>query len=221
MAKGRKRKAGRRTVSGKLSEARSEREKRGLGDVRAVVMNQPHRAGFGKDRRLDQRAATEVGRLFMAGRISEAEYWAAERWARLVGEFHQVLASPVTTSTMLGRLVADGYQDAREGDVGAAERPETDDERRERVLVQHDAAMRVLRRLDDAQAVFRVMEAVVLHDRCAEDARARLALRAGLSQLARLWRLAAPKEGESRVRFYRSDRPTWPHEVRIVDIVLK
>ncbi|MDR6953802.1 hypothetical protein J2X65_003165 [Ancylobacter sp. 3268] len=213
---------GKRTPSGKLSESTDERAKRGLGDVRSVVMSQPHRAGLGKDRRMDQRAATAIGRLFMTGRIDEAEYWAAERWFRLIGEFHQIMATPITTTTVLGTMAA-GDRGDRDGDVGAAERPETEEERRERVLGHHGSAMNILRGTSDHRAVFRTLEAVVLYD-CPIGGEAELiVLKEGLSALARFWRLRSPPKADEelpvRVAGHRYDRPVWPHEERIVNIV--
>ncbi|MBS7532111.1 hypothetical protein KHC28_00330 [Ancylobacter sonchi] len=224
MAKGRKRKTGKRTPSGKLSESKAEKARRGLGDVRSVAMAQPHRAAVGKDRRLDQRAATELGRLFMIGRIDEAQYWAGERWFRLIGEFHQIMASPITNTTILGTMAA-GDRGDRDGDVGAAERPETEEERRERVLGHHGSAMSVLRKTADHRAVFRTLEAVVLYDCPIGGEPELVVLKEGLSVLARFWRLRSPPKADEelpvRVAGHRYDRPAWPHDVRIVDIVVR
>lgn len=218
VAKGRKRKEGKRTASGQLSRSKGERAKRGQHDVRSVALAQPHRAWLAENRRTDQRAESEIGRLCLGGRITEAQYWAGDRWARLIGEFHQVLATPMPTGSMLGRMVADPVRGDREGDVGAAERPETEEERRERVLVQHDGAMRALRRLGvDSRDVFAAMESIVIHGRPAGEQKDLDALRAGLTQLARLWRMEMPTEG--RIRAECGERSRWQHEEKVLDII--
>ena len=222
MAKGRKRKSGKRTASGRLSRSKSERAKRGIQDVRAVALQQPHRAWLGESRRADQRAESEVGRLCLAGRISEAEYWVAERWRRLILEFHQVLASPVCTGSPLSKILPT-YVEAGDvaGECDAAECAESEEERRERVLVQHRAAMRAIGRLGaDAREVFTSLEAIVMHGRAAGEEYSLRALRAGLAQLGRLWRITE-SDDDRPLRGSRSEKPRWDHEVREVIIVRK
>lgn len=222
LAKGRKRKMGKRTASGQLSRSKTERAKRGQQDVRAVALKQPHRAWLGETRRADQRAESEIGRLCLAGRLTEAEYWAGERWRQLVHDFHRVMATPMTTCSALARMVAEqvGKEDVA-GEVGAAERPESEEERRERVLDHHRKAMSTIRRLGDmARPAFTVMENAVLHDRGVETAADLDALRAGLSQLARLWHLTDPTE-ERPIRSHRGDKATWDHEEKEINIILR
>ncbi|MDQ0305313.1 hypothetical protein [Ancylobacter polymorphus] len=229
--KGRKRKEGRRTRSGKLSEANSERAARGLRGVMDVVLSQPHRAWLGKGRRDDQLAENALGRLLLAGKITESEYWAGDRWRKLVGEFHQVLASPVMPGSAMGRLVADEVDEDsrnREERSGTTVGQETDEERRERVLVQHAAAMTAIRRLPDRRQVFVVMESVVLREGAVDEVGLK-ALRQGLGQLARLWRMEAPDDPleerlgpKPKVRAARcEERPGWQHEERELDISYK
>ncbi len=69
----------------------------------------------------------------------------------------------------------------------------TDEERRERVLVQHSAAMNAIRRLSDKRQVFAVMESVVLRDAEIDFALLQVP-KAGLGQLARLWRMERPHD---------------------------
>lgn len=228
--KGRKRKEGRRTRSGKLSEANAERAARGLRGVMDVALSHPHRAWLGKGRRSDQLAENALGRLLLAGKITESEYWAGDRWRKLVGEFHQVLAAPVMPGSAMGQMVADEVDsDSRNRSErsGTAAQRETDEERRERVLVQHSAAMNAIRRLSDKRQVFAVMESVVLRDAEVDFALLQI-LKAGLGQLARLWRMERPRDPmeekhgpKPRVRAQRTDRPLWGHEERELDITYK
>lgn len=228
--KGRKRKDGLRTRSGKLSEANAERAARGLQSVMAVALSQPHRVWLGKGRRGDQLAENALGRLLLAGKITESEYWAGDRWRRLVGEFHQVLASPAMPGSSMGQMVADEVdkdsrnREERSGtDVGS----ETEEERLDRVLAQHGAAMSAIRRLPDRRQVFVVMEGVVLREG-AVDEDGLVALKAGLGQLARLWRMERPHDpleashgAKPKVRAQCAERPEWKHEERELDISYK
>ncbi|WP_428031507.1 hypothetical protein [Ancylobacter sp.] len=228
--KGRKRKDGLRTRSGKLSEANAERAARGLQGVMNVALSQPHRAWLGKGRRGDQLAENALGRLLLADKITESEYWAGDRWRRLVGEFHQVLASPVMPGSSMGQMVAnevDKDSRSREERSGTDVGTETEEERRERVLVQHGAAMNAIRRLPDRRQVFVVMEGVVLREG-AVDEDGLAALKAGLGQLARLWRMERPHDpleaahgAKPKVRAYREDRASWPHDERELHISYK
>lgn len=217
--RGRKRMAGQRTKSGQLGRSKAAKEERGVGDVRGVAMQQPHRVWLGDTRRLDQRAVSEIGRMFLAGRLTEAEYWAGERWRRLIQDFHIVLATPMPAGSPLGLMVASKVDGEEES--GTAERPETDEERRDRVLVQHKAAMACLRKSGDARAVLGEMERAVYHDVACGDFQA---LKIGLGALAKLWRMSELEEdGPARVRGHvgKGDKPRWEHEEKEVTIVYK
>ncbi|MBS9476223.1 hypothetical protein [Ancylobacter radicis] len=190
--------------------------------MRSVALQQPHRAWLGETRRADQRAESEIGRLCLAGRLTEAQYWAGERWMQLVHDFHRVMATPMSTCSAMARMVAEpvGKEDVA-GEVGAAERPESEEERRDRVLGHHRKAMITIRKLGDmARPAFTVMENTILHDRGVESDADLEALRLGLSQLARLWRLTDPTE-ERPIRSHRDDTATWDHEEKEINIILR
>jgi hypothetical protein len=189
--------------------------------VRDVVCAQPHRRGLAEDLRKDQRAATEIGRMFLSGVISEAKYWAAERWRGVVREFHVVLATPMQTSSALAGMVAPGMEQPMEADHLAAECPESEVQKRARVLKAHGAAMRAIRALPEASNVFAVLEAVVIKDEPCRDDDLRL-LRSGLLAFCRLWRMedrAPGEEPDVRVSGVRAERPSWGHDEKEVRIV--
>jgi hypothetical protein len=208
--KGRKRKAGNRTASGQLSRSMSAVLERG---ERELAMRQPHRAWLPEAHRLDQRAESELGRIYLAGHISEPQCWAGERWREIVREYRYFLASPVTPGSALGRMVASTIDpDAwRNGESGTSERAETDEEKRSRVLARHGAALREIPR-----SAFPVMEAVVILDRALDPALLP-ALQVGLAALARLWKMS--DEVPLGVRGSRSERPSWGHDEKEVTIV--
>lgn len=211
--RGRPRKQGKRFPSGKLSEKPR--------DVRDVVCAQPHRRGLAEDLRRDQRAETEIGRLFLSGLISEAKYWAAERWRGVVREFHVVLATPMQRSSALASMVAPGMEETQEADHLAAERPETEIEKRKRVLKAHGAAMRAIRSVAESGSVFAVLEAVVIEDRPCGEMEMDL-LKRGLSALCWHWRMedrAPGEEPDVRVSGMRAERPSWGHEEKELKIV--
>lgn len=213
MAKrGRPRKAGQRTASGQLSRSTIAVLERG---EREAVMAQPHRAGLPEELRMDQRAESVIGRMFLTGAITEAQYWAADRWRALVAQFHVVLATPMTTGSMLGRMVAPAA--GQEEASGTDERRETEEEMRERVLAQHKAAMGEIRALDASPLIFRAMEQVILRD-CACGGGDAAHLQRGLDALAFLWKLS-DDSGLRKRRCWRGERPTWGHDEREVDIV--
>lgn len=96
--KGRKRKAGPRSASGRLTNEDSE-------DRRVVVFNQPHRRhlltrdadGRVVDRRRDQRAESVVGSLNLVGAITDREYAAARLYRTVVMRYWAVLGVPDAT----------------------------------------------------------------------------------------------------------------------------
>lgn len=218
--RGRPRKLGKRKPCGRLSDSEQKRV-----DVRAVVFEQPHRRWLKDAHRRDQRAESEIGRLHLAGKISEAKYWAADRWRSIVMQFHIVLATPMPTGTALGRVVSAGVDDDddawKRGESGKNERAETEVEMRARVLSQLDGAKKAIGRLDDAQLVFAAMERVIIRDLpCSE--RDLMRIERGLSQLCRRWKMTDPKAGDDLpVRVVGSDqeRGVWMHDEKEVRIV--
>ncbi|QIB32646.1 hypothetical protein [Ancylobacter pratisalsi] len=182
-------------------------------------MAQPHRAVLPEDCRMDQRAGTEIGRMFLLGRISEAKYWAAERWQSIITQFHVVLATPMVGGSSLGRMVAPGIgQDEASGN---SERPETEEEMHDRVLAQHGAAMRVLRDIDHAPLVFMALEHVVLKGLPAS-AKQVERLNQGLSALCRLWKMDEDGAGypqRAGTRKTAHSKAPWPYDEKEVKIV--
>ncbi|SON55513.1 hypothetical protein HDIA_1972 [Hartmannibacter diazotrophicus] len=133
MARGRKRKMVERFPCGKvrgpsevdLRRMAAEEERR----TRSVALSQHHRNWLPEHLRADQRAGTLIGCLMLGGVIGEGEYLAAERYRRVKNDFLGLLASPVLPTTWDGEVRME------------AETPESDEERRERVLRHYDEAM--------------------------------------------------------------------------------
>lgn len=214
---GRKRKGGRREANGQLQRASAATRAQAVTDVATA---QPHRRWLAEDARRDQRAESAIGRLFLAGLITQPECWAGERFRGILREFHLVLACPMTASAA-AIMVAPGVQQDAEGDLMAAERHETDEERRDRVLASFDKVQRELRRLDGSKVVVRDLDALLLRDIVPDDLRA---VKAGLLALAAMWRMEEPAADERdrpvRVKgFTNGDPATWGHEEKIIDIV--
>ncbi|BAF86834.1 hypothetical protein AZC_0836 [Azorhizobium caulinodans ORS 571] len=216
---GRKRKITQRQPNGQPKRLpRSERRDAIMG----VAMEQPHRRWLPEGARKDQRAESALGRLFLAGLITEPECWAGERLRRVLHEFHIVLATPMTASSAAIMVASPVQQDA-EGDLMAAERPETEEERRDRVLASFDRATSVLKRVENSRSAIRDIDALLLRDQVPQDIQP---TRRGLAALASMWRLNEPAEEEGdrpiRVRGARiGDACAWSHEEREVAILYK
>lgn len=216
---GRKRKQGRRTADGRLAKAPRPVRAKAVTDV---VTSQPHRRWLKEDRRFDQRAESALGRLYLAGKITEPECWAGERFRSILREFHVILASPVTMSSA-AIMVAEGVEAPAEADYLAAERPETEEERRERVLAQFGAASAVFDRLEASKQVVSDIDALLMRDVAPSNIGP---LKSGLKALAAFWRMTEPPEKEEerdvRVSGRRyGEKPEWPHDEKVVDIVYK
>lgn len=216
---GRKRKGGHREPNGKPQRAEAAARVQAITDV---VTGQPHRKWLPEGARLDQRAESAIGRLFLAKLISQPECWAGERFRGILREFHVVLASPMTASAA-AIMVSSGVQQDAEGDLMAAERQETDEERRDRVLAAFDKVQRALRGLEDSQVVVRDLDALLLRDLVPDDIGP---VKTGLLALAAMWRMEEPAENERdrpvKVRgFTTGELPRWEHEEKIIDIVYR
>jgi hypothetical protein len=83
---GRKRKHGRRNRSGDLA--------RPAVNYRALAAQQPHRRILPEAQRLDHRAGTALGTLFLTGRISEQACEAGERYAVICGQYRAAILAP-------------------------------------------------------------------------------------------------------------------------------
>jgi len=220
---GRKRKQSAREPSGKVQRASAVTRAKSVTDV---VTAQPHRNWLRKrgdaGQCLNQRAESALGRLFLAGMITEPQCWAGERLRNLLREFHVVLASPVTASAA-AIMVSEGVENPEEADYLAAECPETEEERRERVLYQFDAAKRALGGVEAPRHVVSQIDALLMWDTCPDDL---THIRGGLSALAALWRMTEPPcdEGRREVKVAGErygDAPHWPHDEKEVQIVYR
>lgn len=201
MAKaGRKRKTGRREPNGRVTRVAA------ADAMRVVALSQPHRRALPEEARRDQRAESALGRLFLAGRISQAQCEAGERLAARKRAFSQALASPGGVArSWAGRMVAstfssdDAPQDQRTPGVEA--NAETEAERRAAALAHWDEAETcVWDGVGRVKERFAAVIAVVVEGRdIAGAGRAACVeldwLRMGLSALARLW--ALDEEGEA------------------------
>lgn len=211
----RPRKTGRRNKDGRLANApRAERAK----SITDVATSQPHRRWLPDASRLDQRAESALGRLYLAKLISEPQCWAGERLRTLLREFHIILASPITVSTA-AIMVAEGVERPADADYLAAECPETEEERRDRVLEQFEAVKRRIGRLEAARAVTTDLDALVMRDIAPADLRN---VCAGLAALADHWGYAETRD-EVRVKSFakagNAEKPAWPYAVSTVIFV--
>lgn len=183
-----------RTASGRLS--RSNKAKAVLAQQNmAVALAQPHRAWLPKGARLDQLAESEIGRLHLAGKISEHELAAGQNYQRLVMAYRMTISAPACGTTALGQMVGDAFANC---DVSSE--PEAD--RKARVGRQYDAARAALHRLPEGARIAAVVGRVVVHDQPVEGDLA--ALQAGLAALADLWRMTPREEqqGPATVTFW-------------------
>lgn len=209
---GRKKKKGVvRTKTGRISRAKSAVAARGERDA---AMCQPHRRWLPEEKRADQRAATEVGRLYLRGAITEHELEAAEKLQRLMSELRQVMVSPAHARSASSIAVADQVETPAEADHLAPEQPESDEERAERVIRHVNRVVALLApprpslRLAGASpgdtTVMREVERVCVADAPVVDLGA---LRAGLGALVMFWHL---DEGDRRpqIRGFVTERPT-------------
>ncbi len=71
----------------------SNGKSRGEDKIREVVMNQPHRRWLPEAHRLDQRAENSLGRLAIARHVSQAEYEAGKRYAKVVAQYRAVISA--------------------------------------------------------------------------------------------------------------------------------
>lgn len=198
MARGRKRKMGKREPNGRISRADTQR------DVREVALSQPHRRWLPEGKRSDQGAECIVGSAYLASLITEPQSWAAAKYRRLVDEFHQVLATPVTRQSASAVGVTASLETPAEADHLAAIVQETPEERAERVIETMNAVTRLFGKLDDGKSLRRELDAVVLEG---APITSLAFLRAALGELARLWRLDVDARPTKRAYFWRGERP--------------
>lgn len=144
MARGRKRKTGMRTPNGRLSRSKAAVDQQRQGE-RATGLAQPHRRMVPETKRGDQRAGTLIGRLYLAGIITEAQCEAGERWAAVMHALHCVLASPSTVGSTIGQMVPSGNEPPAEDDRLSDANVETPQQRQDRLMRSFD---KVVGRLD-------------------------------------------------------------------------
>lgn len=90
---GRKRKSGPRHRSGALKKKKKTRD-----EQVQLGRRMPHRRALRSDDRLDVRAESPLGRLVLAGRVSEEQCIAGELYARAVGAYRATIDSPRSTA---------------------------------------------------------------------------------------------------------------------------
>lgn len=234
-AAGRKPESGARTPSGQLSRSKEATAQRSR---LTETMEQPHRRAVAKDMRRDQKAESELGRMFLAKVITEEQWAAGDRYRGLMRDFSSVLATPMSNASALSSMVASGTEDPAEADYLSTEVHETPEERGERVLAAYDGATRCIDAMiaehnrkvaahtmagnfDPAEMrvasrdVFTVLDAVALMD--AQIPRHAVPfLRMGLTALVRRWRLADP--GERPITHEMNERPGWGHAEKVAII---
>ena len=92
MARGRKRKAGRRHPSGKLVQPNARESQR---DVMATALEARQRHyGVSARQAKDERLGTPLGRLAFAGKVSPAQFAAGELFAELLARHRAVMGYP-------------------------------------------------------------------------------------------------------------------------------
>lgn len=97
--RGRKRKGGHRKPSGDL--IKGEPKEKGESAM-IIALHQPHRRTASLGHSDDRRAETPLGILNMIGAVSNQEYAAARRYARIVNRYRQVINSPNPSPPSIG-----------------------------------------------------------------------------------------------------------------------
>jgi hypothetical protein len=100
----RKRKSGAREPNGRLA-----REKR--PDDRLRVSRQPHRRGVRADDRLSEKAESVLGRMCLAGILTDAQYEALTMFSALVSAYRAVIEGPRAAPSPIGQLYHPGAHD--------------------------------------------------------------------------------------------------------------
>lgn len=221
-------KAGRKRKSGVKREPNGRSARAGSADVmRSLAMSQPHRRGLG-DAALDQRAESVIGRLRLAGRISEAECDAGEKLRRVRHAFMAELAGPRPVASASGQMVAPSLR-SEDADVAPMTLEADREARREAVLRQWDRAERALwRALDYQRCAFATVLDVACDNHPVPTDAHLVWLRLGLKALAEHWRLEDPAEGAERgtpgLRPMRSSgclKVAWGRDEREVPVIYR
>ena len=93
MARGRKRKAGKRHPSGKLVQPRRAESQ---SDIMGTALDARQRHyGIGAKQARDERLGTALGRLSFAGKITPEQYAAGELYGELMARHNAVMGLPI------------------------------------------------------------------------------------------------------------------------------
>lgn len=188
MARGRKRKAGKRHPSGKLVQPRREETQR---EVMATVLEARQRHfGVSARQAKDERLGTALGRLAFAGLITPSQFAAGELYGETTARHRSVVGMPMDQPRSVTGLLIN------EGIFGGGE-PVHDPEMIDRIRKETAAAMMVLRDADrDTPPGTRRGPSLLVHSLVCHDVDAVLwsasdlrCLSLGLDALAKLYRI--------------------------------
>lgn len=212
MGKRTRRKQARRTASGRISTAGVTE------DVRAIALAQPHRRWLPERLRKDQRAENALGRLYLAGFLSEGQVLAGEKFRRLMLEYAAVIEAPRLPPTIMARLSVEimGRPEPIENADKAgsvSEVAETEESRRARVLNAVERVRYQLRARDETSRAWRDLYAVTVEDKEPQDI---VHLVVALNALAAAWRTF--DNGKRPIRGTTDGDNHWGHDERIVEI---
>ncbi|GAB4068362.1 hypothetical protein KHC28_15620 [Ancylobacter sonchi] len=169
-----------RTASGRLSRSVAA-QRAAEADAMAVALAQPHRRHLPSEARQSRLAESELGRLHLAGLISEAELDAGQRYRRLAIAYRHAIAAPGEAVSALGRL-------SPAAGASPPLAPDSTEAHHARLDRRYGAARAALRALPDRARVAAVLDRVALHD--APIGGDGTLLKAALSALVALWKLA-------------------------------
>lgn len=139
MAKGRKRKAGKRHPSGKLVQPRRAESQ---SDIMGTVLDARQRHyGIGARQARDERLGTALGRMAFAGKITADQFAAAELYGELIARRNAVMGLPSEQPrSVTGLLINEG--------IFGGGTPEPDPELVEKIRRQAAGAALMLRTCD-------------------------------------------------------------------------
>lgn len=212
MSKRTRRKQAKRTASGRISTVGVTE------DVRAIALAQPHRRWLPERLRKDQRAENALGRLYLAGFLSEGQILAGEKFRRLMLEYAAVIEAPRLPPTIMARMSFElmGRPEPienvdRAGSVSYI--AETEENRRIRVLNAVERVRFELRARGETSRAWRDLYAVAVEDKEPQDI---VHLVVALNVLAAAWRTV--DDGKRPIRGSSDGDNCWGHDERIVEI---
>lgn len=159
MARGRKRKAGKRLPCGKRSRAENRK------DVMATVLEARRRHyGVSAAQAKDERLGTALGRLAFAGYISADQYAAGENYGEIIARNRAIMGLPTDQPrSVTGILINEG--------IFGGGAPDPDPELVAKVRKQAAAAILVLKAADsDARSITGRKPSVLVHAAVCHDA---------------------------------------------------